>query len=69
MAKPYQVRDVKRAMFVARCVEFPGLGAHGRSQEEALRQIKVAVAGALKWLSDEKREAPSPWARKNSAAI
>jgi predicted HicB family RNase H-like nuclease len=47
-------------VFVARCVEFPGLGAHGRSQEGALRQIKSAVAEALKWLSDEKREAPEP---------
>jgi len=46
--------------FVARCAEFPGLGAHGRSQEEALRQIKVAVAAALQWLRGEKREAPEP---------
>lgn len=46
--------------FVARCAEFPGLGAHGRSQEEALRQVKVAVAAALQWLRDEKREAPEP---------
>jgi predicted HicB family RNase H-like nuclease len=90
MAKPYQVRDVKRALeileakhgnraerytyriewsqedgaFVTRCVEFPGLGAHGRSQEEALRQIKSAVVGALKWLRDEKREAPEPLGTK-----
>jgi hypothetical protein len=35
-------------IFVARCVEFPGLGAHGHSQEEALRQIKVAVTEAGK---------------------
>jgi predicted HicB family RNase H-like nuclease len=47
-------------VFVARCVEFPRLGAHGRSQEGALRQIKSAVTEALKWLSDEKREAPEP---------
>jgi len=45
-------------IFVARCVEFPGLGAHGHSQEEALRQIKAAVAEALKWLRDEKRIPP-----------
>ncbi len=51
-------------VFVARCVEFPGLGAHGRSQAESLRQIKVAVAEALKWLSDEKREAPEPLGSK-----
>ncbi|HNX98182.1 MAG TPA: toxin-antitoxin system HicB family antitoxin [Candidatus Aminicenantes bacterium] len=46
--------------FLARCAEFPGLGAHGSTQEEALSQIKDAVAGALKWLSDDKREAPEP---------
>lgn len=50
--------------FVARCAEFPGLGGHGHTQEEALRQIKFAVAGALKWLSDEKREAPEPLGSK-----
>ena len=52
------------AAFVARCAEFPGLGAHGRTQEEALRQIKIAVAGALKWLRDEKREIPEPLGSK-----
>jgi predicted HicB family RNase H-like nuclease len=51
-------------IFVARCVEFPGLGAHGHSQEEALRQIKAAVAEALKWLRDEKRSAPEPLGTK-----
>jgi predicted HicB family RNase H-like nuclease len=51
-------------VFVARCAEFPGLGAHGRTQEDALRQIKVAVVGALKWLSEEKREAPEPLGSK-----
>ncbi|MBU4404517.1 MAG: toxin-antitoxin system HicB family antitoxin [Candidatus Aminicenantes bacterium] len=51
-------------VFVARCVEFPGLGGHGRSQEAALRQIKVAVAEALKWLRDDKREAPEPLGSK-----
>jgi len=51
-------------VFVARCVEFPGLDAHGRSQAEALRQIKTAVAEALKWLSDEKRDAPEPLGSK-----
>jgi predicted RNase H-like HicB family nuclease len=51
-------------VFVARCVEFPGLGAHGRSQAEALRQIKIAVAEALKWLLDEKRSVPEPLGMK-----
>jgi len=41
-------------------LQFP----HGRSHEAALRQIRVAVAGALKWLSDEKREAPEPLGSK-----
>jgi predicted HicB family RNase H-like nuclease len=50
--------------FVARCAEFPGLGAHGHTQGEALRQIKVAVSEALKWLSDEKRAAPEPLGSK-----
>jgi predicted HicB family RNase H-like nuclease len=50
--------------FVARCAEFPGLGAHGHSQEAALCEIKAAVAGALKWLRDEKREAPEPLGSK-----
>jgi predicted HicB family RNase H-like nuclease len=47
-------------VFVARCVEFPGLGAHGKTQDAALRQIKIVVAESIKWLRDERRDVPEP---------
>ena len=50
--------------FIARCAEFPGLGAHGNTQEEALTQARIAVAGMLEWLRDEGKEVPVPLGEK-----
>ena len=50
--------------YIARCAEFPGLGAHGKTQEEALNQARIAVAGMLEWLRDEGKEVPVPLGEK-----
>ena len=45
---------------VARCLEFPSLGAHGKTAEEALREIRFAVAESIKWLMEENEPVPVP---------
>jgi predicted HicB family RNase H-like nuclease len=45
---------------MARCLEFPSLGAHGNTIEEALREIKYVVAESVKWMQEEGEAAPEP---------
>jgi predicted RNase H-like HicB family nuclease len=47
-------------VFIAKCLEFPGLMAHGDSNEEALKEIKVVVTEAIKWLKEDKKQIPEP---------
>ncbi|MBN1820491.1 MAG: toxin-antitoxin system HicB family antitoxin [Prolixibacteraceae bacterium] len=47
-------------VFVARCLEFPGLGAHGDTQEKALQEIKTVVRESLDWLREEGKPVPEP---------
>lgn len=47
-------------VFIAKCLEFPGLLAHGKTSEEALKEIKVVVSESVKWLIEKKEEVPSP---------
>ncbi len=46
--------------FIAKCLEFPGLLAHGKTNEGALKEIKVVVSESVKWLIEKKEEVPSP---------
>lgn len=48
-------------IYIARCAEHPSLMAHGKTQEEALKEIKVAVLGALEWLHEDGKEIPEPF--------
>jgi predicted HicB family RNase H-like nuclease len=51
-------------VFIARCLEFPGLAAHGNSSEDALKQIKIVVSESVKWLEEDKKSAPQPLGMK-----
>lgn len=47
-------------VFISECAEFPGLKAHGSSQDESLKEIKTAVLGAMEWLEEEGKPIPEP---------
>jgi len=47
-------------VFIGRCLEFPGLAAHGDSSEAALKEIKVVVNESVKWLRDDNKTIPEP---------
>ena len=46
--------------YVARCLEFPTLGAHGASAQEALSQIETVVAESLQWMLEDGESPPEP---------
>ena len=47
-------------VFIGRCLEFPGLSAHGDTSEAALREIKIVVNEAVTWLKEDKKTVPEP---------
>jgi len=51
--------------FVGRCAEFPSLGAHGPSPEEALREIISAVEHAVEDMSEKGEAIPEPLTTKS----
>lgn len=51
-------------VFVARCLEFPGLAAHGDTNEEALKEIKIVVKESVNWLKEENKPIPEPLGMK-----
>ena len=53
--------DVDDDIYIAKCAELPALAAHGNTQEEALKEIKIAVLGALEWMKEEGEEIPEPF--------
>ena len=53
--------DPKDKIYIGRCAEFPSLKAHGNTQEQSLKEIKIAVSGALKWMKNEKKSYPEPF--------
>lgn len=57
--------DADDNIYLARCAELPSLMAHGKTQEDALKEIKVAVLGALEWLHEDKKEIPEPFSLHN----
>ena len=48
-------------VYIARCAELPSLAAHGKTQETALKQIKVVVLESLKWLMEDREKIPEPF--------
>ena len=51
-------------VYIARCLEFFGLAAHGDSPESALKEIKIVVNESIKWLQEEKKPLPEPFGLK-----
>lgn len=47
-------------VYIGRCLEFPGLAAHGDTTESALKEIKVVVNEAVKWLKEDNKPVPEP---------
>jgi predicted RNase H-like HicB family nuclease len=45
---------------LARCLEFPSLSAHGDTEEDALREIKLVVRETIQWLKEESESIPEP---------
>lgn len=53
--------DADDNVYIARCAELPSLAAHGKTQEAALKEIKVAVLGALEWMEKDGEKIPEPF--------
>jgi predicted RNase H-like HicB family nuclease len=51
-------------VYIARCLEFPGLAAHGDSPEKALKEIKIVVEESIKWLREDNKAVPEPLGMK-----
>ena len=51
--------------FVARCLEFPSLGAHGSSTEAALKEIQSVVEFCVNDMKKSGEEIPEPLGTKN----
>lgn len=45
--------DKNDKIYIARCVEFPSLLAHGKTEELALKEIKKILAETLKWMEED----------------
>jgi predicted RNase H-like HicB family nuclease len=51
-------------VFVCYVTDFPGIAAHGDTERDALREARLAVAGAIDSLIEEGVEPPPPKARR-----
>ncbi len=49
---------------ISRCLEFPSLYAHGKTVEDALKEIRVVVKETVKWMQEEKEKIPEPFGLK-----
>ena len=52
--------------FVAQVVEWPSIMAHGNTREEAVRQIQLALEGALQAATEGATKPPAPAAVRAS---
>ena len=44
--------------YLGRCLEFPSLGAHGASAQEALSEIESVVADSVQWMLEDGETPP-----------
>ena len=51
-------------VFIGRVAEFPSLAAYGRTQEQALREIRTVVGAVLDDLTDEGVPIPEPLGKR-----
>ena len=52
--------DAEDNIYIARCVELTSISAHGKSQEDAIKEIKVAVLNILECLKKDGEKIPEP---------
>ncbi len=45
--------DAEDNIYIARCAELTSISAHGKTHEEAFKEIKVAVLNALEWMEKD----------------
>ena len=46
--------------YLGRCLEFPSLGAHGQTSQEALAEIESVVAESVTWMLEDGEKPPEP---------
>jgi len=52
--------DADDNIYIAKCAELPGLLAHGKTQESALKEIKIAATAALELMSKKEIDLTEP---------
>ena len=45
---------------IAKCLEFPSLLTHGKTAQEALKEIEFVVDEAISWMREDKETIPEP---------
>ena len=46
--------------YIGRCLEFPLLSSQEKTQDAALKEIRIAVEASVKWMKDEGEKLPEP---------
>lgn len=52
--------DADDNIYIGSCTEFTSVSAHGKTQEKALKEVKVAVLNALEWMKKDGEKLPEP---------
>ena len=63
-AKDYETRiwwSAEDAVYVAQCLEMPGIMAHGTSRAEAASSIQEAIELGLDCMREDGEDPPVPW--------
>jgi predicted HicB family RNase H-like nuclease len=53
------------SVHIAHSLEFPSLQAHGKTTEEALKEILKVVGATLRWMEEEKEPIPEPLGKRS----
>lgn len=62
-ARDYETRiwwSKEDQLFLAQCVELPGMMAHGETREAAAQSIQSALEGLVAWKEERGEELPAP---------
>ena len=47
-------------VFIARVDEFPSVTAFGNTEQEAIRELEIALEGVIEWLIEDGEPIPEP---------
>ncbi len=47
-------------VYVAYAIELPSVKAHGKTAEEAIKEVKIPIEETLEWMSEEGEQLPEP---------